>query len=612
MASRIPYVLSATVVVGLAGAYGLGGHAGLMSEATGQFTTDPNAPQATNVRAVHRDGQTFVTWTDVGPGPAADAGISALGALRDRSKTRYRVYRSERPIADVSSASLVGEALPLSAWNAEHHGRNPPDDATPRWYVIEDGGAELAPGSGLLVHHPGSTATAYYAVTAVSSGVENRRLTPANTSQPVAEAPGNAPPVLQRTERSRNFVYVENATLQHYVRWERGANSARPGQPFDYLVAIPAGIRYPAPVGIHLHSWGASMYTGFGWWFNAEKGAILLSSNQEPYDWWTGYHENFYDNLPARPANWAAGVVRPYSQRRLLSFLEWLSSRLEIDRTRVFSAGLSMGGSGSLMLAIRHPERFAWAASWVGIHVPRDSPQFKGSYELVWGKPEWNVRFEDGTPVWDYYDDTQYLRRFPERSIPFLTFANGKNDSAIGWPQAVAFLRALQETRQPHLFVWGQNGHLQRSAMPDNGGERVMPLDLRTDQSLPAFTRGSLDDDPGDGSPMSGDPAGQINASFAWETDSIVDERDRWEMTLRLASRVDQSSGAADVTPRRLQRFQLRPGDRVAWSNRIGGRVVQSGELQADQWGLVTLPQVQIGRAGSRVTVALTSSTPGR
>jgi pimeloyl-ACP methyl ester carboxylesterase len=352
------------------------------------------------------------------------------------------------------------------------------------------------------------------------------------------------------------------------------------------------------------------MYGLFGWWVNAEKGAVLVASNQEPYDWWTGYHEQYYAPRQAGDSAWKTGVVRPYTQKRLLSFVDWLGSRLSLDRSRFFVSGSSMGGSGSIMMAIRHPDRIAWGLGWVGVHIPRESPQFKGSYELVWGRPELNVKFEDGTPVWDYYDDAEYVRRHPAAPIGLLTFSNGKNDGGIGWSQAVRFVKALQEARQPHLFVWGQNGHGERARMPDNGGERVNPLDLRVDQSLPAFTRSSLDDDPGDGNPSTGAPAGQINASLAWTPDSIRDEKDEWVITLRLAEGSKGPGATADVTPRRLQRFKLQPGDRVQWANSINGREAQTGEAVADQWGLVTLPQVQIARSGSRLSVRLSSRTP--
>jgi S-formylglutathione hydrolase FrmB len=585
------------------------------SQAPAAPALSPSRPttQVTAVKAVHRDGQTFVTWQEIGSPPPS---VLTMKEVQDLEKSlsanppvRYRVYRSAQPIERLSDAVLVGEQSPLSGWNVAYRGRAPgPTDQALR-YVIQDGGQPLPTGIGVLVHNPPSPGQAYYAVTAVVAGKEVSLLTAANRAGPVAETTGAGTPVLQRTEKPGAFHYIDGPTLHIYVRWEPTGNASRPGQPFDYLVAIPPGVKNPAPVGIHLHEWGGSMYGLYGWWLNAEKGAVLVASTQEPYDWWTGYHEQYYGPRPHSESAWKTGVVRPYTQTRLLSFVDWLETRLPLDRSRMFVTGSSMGGSGSLMMAIRHPKRVAWALSHVGVHVPRESPQFKASYELVWGPPEWNVKFEDGTPVWDYFDDAEYIRRHPDAEIGFMTFSNSKNDHAIGWSQAVRFVRALQEARQPHMFVWSTSGHDGRAQMPDGGGERVNPLDLRVDQSLPAFTRGSLDDAPGDGDPSTGARAGQINAALAWTPSSIRDEQDEWSITLRLAQGAAVQSGTADVTPRRLQRFKLRAGDRVRWTNQVNGREVQTGEVVADQWGLVTLPQVQIDRSGSRLIVRRSSRT---
>jgi hypothetical protein len=135
------------------------------------------------------------------------------------------------------------------------------------------------------------------------------------------------------------------------------------------------------------------------------------------------------------------------------------------------------------------------------------------------------------------------------------------------------------------------------------GGERVMPLDLRTDLSLPAFTRSSLDDDPGNGDPASGDSNGQVNGALMWDPASIRDTPDQWAITVRLSKGSSDATGTADITPRRLQRFRVRPGDVVSWTNRVNGRVIQAQQTTADRWGLVTLSQVQITRDGSQVTV---------
>jgi len=357
---------------------------------------------------------------------------------------------------------------------------------------------------------------------------------------------------------------------------------------------------------------GGNLNRGFGWWYNAGEGAILIATNQIPYDWWTGYHERLNLGLdPKNPGAWQDGVVRPFTQRRLLSFLDWVSTQWKVDLARTFVAGNSMGGSGALMLAIRFPKRIAWAHSWVGIHNPAMSPQFKGSYGKVYGNPEWKVKFEDGTPVWDYFNDVWYLKAYPDKEIGFLTFSNGKNDKAIGWPQAIEFFQALQETKRPHLFVWGQSGHGQRAIMPMRWTSymarqgRNMPIDIRTDQSLPAFIHSSFDDKPGNGDPDDGDPAGQINAHLYWLTEDIVDTSDRWEMTVGVGPKAPSEKGAVDVTPRRCQQFHPQPGEKFSWKNESldNGDIVQSGAVVADQWGFVTLKGIVIGKDLNRLII---------
>ena len=500
------------------------------------------------------------------------------------------------------------ESLPLSAWNVDYYGNAPKPEYRAFRYVVESGKEPVPPGIGIYVYNPQEAGKAYYAITAVINGREDTTATAANALRvPIDESVGPGLPVLQRIEKPESFQNVDNPKLHYYVRWEAPSNSSILGKPFDYLVAIPPKLAKPPAVGIHLHAWGGSLNNDFAWWFNAEKGAILVSSNQTPYDWWTGYHEHLgTGRSPKTPDDWTSGVVRPYTQRRMLSFLDWVATQWGVDLTRTFAGGNSMGGAGSLMLALRFPERIAWAVSWVGVHIPSMSPTFRSSYEYVYGKPEWGVKFEDGAPVWDYFNDAWYLRRYPGKDIGFITFSNGKNDGAIGWPQAVEFYRALQETRQPHMFVWGQEGHNQRAQMPRGGGERVMPLDIRTNQSLPAFTHCSLDSNPGNGNPGDGDPSGQINCCLFWETNNIVDRPEQWEMTVGLVGEAPRDTATVDITPRRRQQFKTQPAAQFTWTNTSldQNKVIQSGRVVADKWGLVTLEKIVIGKKKNRLSIS--------
>lgn len=95
--------------------------------------------------------------------------------------------------------------------------------------------------------------------------------------------------------------------------------------------------------------------------------------------------------------------------------------------------------------------------------------------------------------------------------------------------------------------------------MPGNGSERVMPLDIRTDQVLPAFTNCSLDDDPGNGDPASGDQAGQANRWLYWDDHTLVDTADRLEMTVALMDKAPAQDCAVDITPAGYSSFMPCP-----------------------------------------------------
>ena len=571
-------------------------------------------PRVTGIRARHVAGQTFITWKEAdSPATADEIAFKEWKALRQKlqaetRQVRYRIYRSAEPFsaANFAKAELVDEVGPLTCWNPDFYGVDPKDDAKVPRYAIEDRKESVPPGTGIYVHNPKQAGKAYYAVSVAVSGEEDLSNFDAgnSTQEAVNEKVGQGAPVLQRLVKPKEFNYVSSPTLHYLVRWEAPPNCNLPSTPFDYLVAIPRKYHEPFPVGLHLHCWGANLNNGYGWWYNAAQGAILISTNQIPYDWWTGYNEN-----RGTWKSWSEGVVRDYTQTRILSLLDWAGTRRKIDRNRIFTAGSSMGGAGSPNLGIRHGDRIAWVVSWVGVHDPARSPQFTGSYEEVYGRLDWKINYQDGrTPAFDYFNDEWYLRQNPASETPLICFSNGKNDGAIGWPQARDFWKALQDTRRPHVFVWGQAGHGQRASLPGpQPAERELGLDVRLDRTLPAFTHCSLDDNAGNGDPKDGDLTGQSNMYLYWDTDdkAIDDGPDKWALTLRLSEKAPKSECTVDVTPRRCQQFKPKPGAKLTWTNTIAtdAKEIQSGEVTADQWGLVTVPQVKVSATGNRLTI---------
>jgi hypothetical protein len=101
-----------------------------------------------------------------------------------------------------------------------------------------------------------------------------------------------------------------------------------------------------------------------------------------------------------------------------------------------------------------------------------------------------------------------------------------------------------------------------------------------------------------------------------------VDEPDRWAITIWLAApnvgRVANSphkegrlgcpedSATTDLTPRRCQKFlaKANPGDKFSWTaTAADGKVLQSGVVEADKLGLLTVSGIKMAREKVRIEI---------
>ena len=629
-------------------------------------------PKVTSVRAIHRKGQSLIVFAEPKLGDFGDfkTGGEVAKFKAELGKKHpglaFRIWRGPERITPktIAKARLIGQCGPLTCWNGSYHqggtGKSPP-----LRYRVNDGGDPVPWGTGIYAHNPAAAGRAWYAVTVSVNGEEDLSALDAGntTAEAVEETTGLGEPILQWIEQPKRWMYRQGPlTRLIYTRWEswgppenKTPHSSFPSNPIDYLVAIPQGERPksggrepqyraykadgPAPVGLHLHCWGGSLNGGYGWWYNAHRGAVLIASNQIPYDWWTGYHES-----RGTAKTLGDGHVQPFSMNRVLGFLDWAVTQHaeapdacrkhwpRLDLKRVFTAGSSMGGSGAPMYAIRYPGRIAWCNAWVGVHIPAMSPQFTGSYRGSYGPRNDAVTMPDGrTSPWDWFSDVWWLKNHVKAETGLIIASNGKADGVIGWRQAYLFARALQETRRPHIYNWGRGGHGTRTLIGSG-----FSLDVRTDQSLPAFTHCTLDDDIGTGRsrtkaevqaerarlaeqakqagkdpkriyvcPTDGVPDGAYNAHLWWETATIVDTPQAWEITAMLKAGAPAPECKADLTPRRLQQFRTPKAAKFSYTvtDVNNDKLLAKGTAAADAYDLLTLKQIPILKAGCRVRI---------
>jgi hypothetical protein len=76
-------------------------------------------------------------------------------------------------------------------------------------------------------------------------------------------------------------------------------------------------------------------------------------------------------------------------------------------------------------------------------------------------------------------------------------------------------------------------------------------------------------------------------------------------MTVFLTDRCPRQTCTVDITPRHVKRFKPAAGDRFVWSRSAGGAEgpAERGTVTADRWGLVTVRQVTVEKARSRILI---------
>jgi hypothetical protein len=524
--------------------------------------------------------------------PSGFQGIRGLRRERRTDPVTYRIYRHRERItaANIHEARLLATVDPLSGLDGEVYKihfkgeyldqREEPDSVIPTYRV--GAGEPLRPGEGLYVHTPGKAGRAYYAVTSVLAGTENlSRMTPANSlSAPVNEEPGTPRPVLQWRQED---YYREDPTEYWYRYWAAPPYTNLPGRSFRIAVAVSDNFRGPGPLEIGTISGAFNVRESI----RVPRGDRVTLMIERQLAWLPAL---FYNE--GRDTLRAAGECKvDYFSERYMEFLiRWILEKYSIDRSRI---------SGSLLyFGLRHPEIF-----------PRMSfGSYTATYDYRWapGSPAHlgprGIRTVDGEDAWEMYSVGGYVLKYPGRDIPFLICISGTgkdrgHTSEFGWQDDPRGWAALQEARQPFAASWSGGG--------DPQGFSRMFSPMPWNSTIPAFSRCSLDNNPGNGDPADGDYYGQINGYLLWDSGDSLDGAGRWEMTVFLTGNCPRAGCSVDITPRHTRRFKPSPGERYRFTNtRLDTRrTIESGEVAADRWGLVTLKQVTVGKTRNRIRI---------
>ncbi len=579
-------------------------------------------PAASAIAAVHRSGQTFITWTE-------DGAVTG---------EQYHIYRSNAPITTAN----IGSAEKLTAkWGAVDdqtsvNARAATAAGTPDHFVISDLAAPLADNKGLFVYTTpdGGSGTCYYAVTQVVNGVETTTLTAGGNSlrTGVVEAVAVPKPVLTyRNASGKGMIYTQ---YMDYAKW----NPTFQGYAYNYAVDLPDTYNTSVqwPIKLMPHAYGERMRlepsAEYGWpcieVFLDDPGGG--APGERWHTWWYGFAaDHNYKTGGSIPTS---GVIENFTEQRILKTIDEVAANFSVDLTRTHSQGHSMGASGSVSLGMRYPNVFAGIFASEPMTNYAASPGFQDDFSALWGTQASNLPIVNkgkyATPLQQYngmgvYNWMNHQEQLVNRrgdKMAFMMVGHGKADDIIDWEtQGRPFVAALSagsvgftaETR----FGWDHNWMSFNFALdsmfsPTDGGlsNWIYPNNLSFPGISNATSSGPLDP---------GSTGTQFyNMNFEWSTPwnnfdrNIVDTANRYEISLR--SLVEGDS--ADVTPQHLQSFQTPPGVSVNWQSydNASGTLLQSGTATGDADGLVTIPQLQI-RTGSGIRLILNASnqTPG-
>ena len=574
-------------------------------------------PPVTDVKAFHRAGQTFLTWKEIRDPVGRDeinwgALKRILGDLDLKGLLRYCVYRSDRPITAESlpRAERIATVRPCSAWNLNgrsvergidwhlanryalvhghwnpfcratqdgEFGRDCPMDRL----VIRDGAAPLLRATGLYVHTVAAGGRAYYAVLTRLDGVQNTvEISARNTAGPVTEAPGEPEPVLQRTLPKQPYWNYREKRL-HYVRWAAPPYVNLPSEYYNWAVAVPlVKLADKHPLELSLHRDDRSYWRTQ---YRVERDSVVVSPHDFPFPtWWYGYHEA-YGTL----RSFRQGAIHPYTERRVLWFLDWVARKWPVDRSRILvtsvhrvAGGPGPGGrgggcSGALHLGFRHPGVFNMVLPGKAVCCDYSAAPH-GTMQALWGKVAWGLKTDAGRNVWDELDLVKVVRAYPPaRELPLVTLTGRAVPRRLS-----AFVGALLEKGHAAMLFfdeWGGPKLLPVSASGTWPGNMIR-LDARQGRLMPTFGRSQA------GAFSRGEVRyTRLNLGYRWNGDDVVDKPDRAEVTIWRTG--PRAGPATDVTLRRMRRFRVSPGQKLAWT--LGER---SGTTTADEFGLITIP----------------------
>lgn len=531
----------------------------------------------TGIKAVYRNGQTFITWKETAEGEASAA-------------FRYDVYRSAAPITqeNIAKAERCHKGVPYNSaklFGAAFNKKDRLDPAKPT-AIIEEGGKPLPMWSGLAVHTVKAEGKAYYAVVATDAKGESPSKVVAGqsaTTEAVEEKKAPIQPIKLYDSKDRGQYWKQTCIsgeknlplhVELHASNAQGGGAGGYGDYYLYFATAEMGWQDGLPGVFSVKE----MKDGGG-------AARLILENRDTIvrPSGEGTAETYWFGYVCVPENAADLEPRayPFTERRLDWIIPWVIERYHADPNRVYCAGGSMGAWGTTGYALRRPERFA------AIYPNRPRTIQKGLPSLVPYDKKKGMLMDDGkTDYFERMNAVNFAANHPA-DLPFYGWCCGRRDGFATWQEQLDMAAALTKGRHGFAFAWNDGDHSSGSKPMGEVTKYFPASKFALNKSYPAFGNSSLDNKPGNGDPKDGEMEGGINLGFTW--DAVTDEASKWSAKLGNALAKD-APVIVDITPRRCQNFKPKAGATLKWSTTAGA----SGTLTVDANGLATVEKLSI------------------
>jgi len=380
------------------------------------------------------------------------------------------------------------------------------------------------------------------------------------------------------------LISEETISGRKVVRYEHGSldqwKYATPQRDYYYVVHPKTPLAGKASLRVILHSAGGTGQSEMvpnlpparahiiqAYVDESSYGLWLDCSSNRSVDWLWGYQSIL--DMPARYK-----IELCPTENRLLATVKWVRRTFPIDPNRVYLSGVSMGGCGSLGLGMSHGDIFA--AISVDVPASPDHALFRLR----------NGKHPDPPPVFNFSSQNDKWSKDQEQLLAY-----------------------CQTNRCAMAFAWGPFGHTS-DASEFNAAVYEFPwLSIRKDEAYPVFTGASTDNVyPGFQNLAVPDQQGQINGYFRWK--NLTDIAKSFVMELRLVKQPELKRpielpvlAVTDVTLRRLQQFHVQPGKTYRWRMVADNQPRQSGQVQTDADGRLTITKVKITDAPWKLTI---------